>query len=62
MPMNLPRNKPPPKPARRVSPAERAWLNNINLQLAHEEIMQAKRELWLFERPKIIERDNEDGV
>ena len=50
------------KPARRVSPAERAWLNNINLQLAHEEIMQAKRELWLFERPKMIERDNEDGV
>ncbi|MCH5352116.1 MAG: DUF3991 domain-containing protein [Acutalibacter sp.] len=24
--------------------------------------MQAKRELWLFERPKMIERDNEDGV
>ena len=62
MPMNQPRNKPPPKLARRVSPAERAWLNNINLQLAHEEIMQAKRELWLFERPKMIERDNEDGV
>ena len=62
MPMNQPRNKPPPKPARHVSPAERAWLNNINLQLAHEEIMQAKRELWLFERPKMIERDNEDGV
>ena len=39
-----PQNRPPPKPARRVSPAEWAWLNRINRQLAYDEYMQAKGE------------------
>ena len=51
MAMNRPQCKPPPKPARRVSPAEWAWLDRINRQLAYDEYMQAKRELWLWERP-----------
>ena len=44
-------SKPPPRPARRVSPAEWAWLDRINRQLAYDEYMQAKREFWLWERP-----------
>lgn len=44
-------SKPPPKSARRVSPAEWAWLDRINRQLAYDEYMQAKREFWLAERP-----------
>lgn len=51
MPVKMPHSKPPPKPARRVSPAEWAWLDRINRQLAYDEYMQAKRELWLWERP-----------
>ena len=51
MPVNRPRGKPPPKPARRVSPAEWAWLDRINRQLTYDEYMQAKREFWLAERP-----------
>ena len=51
MPVKMPHSKPPPKPARRVSPAEWAWLDRINRQLAYDEYMQAKRELWLAERP-----------
>ena len=51
MSVNVLRNKPPPKPARHVSPAEWAWLDRINRQLAYDEYMQAKRELWLWERP-----------
>ena len=51
MSVNVPRCKPPPKSARRVSPAERAWLDRINRQLAYDEYMQAKREFWLAERP-----------
>ena len=51
MPVNVPHSKPPPKPARRVSPAEWAWLDCINRQFAYDEYMQAKRELWLWERP-----------
>ena len=47
----VPHSKPPPKSARRVSPAERAWLDRINRQLAYDEYMQAKREFWLAERP-----------
>ena len=46
-----PQSKPPPKPARRVSPAEWAWLDRINRQLAYDEYMQAKREYWLAARP-----------
>ena len=42
-----PQSKPPPRPARRVSPAEWAWLDRINRQLAYDEYMQAKREYWL---------------
>ena len=52
-----PQSKPPPKPARRVSPAEWAWLNRINRQLAHDEYMQAKREYWLAARPAKGESD-----
>ena len=52
MSVNVPRGKPPPRSARRVSPAERAWLDRINRQLAYDEYMQAKREFWLAERPK----------
>ena len=33
------------------APEERAWLDQINRQLAYDEYMQAKRELWLAERP-----------
>ena len=51
MSVNVPRGKPPPRPARRVSPAEWAWLDRINRQLAYDEYMQAKREFWLAERP-----------
>ena len=46
-----PQSKPPPRPARRVSPAEWAWLDRINRQLAYDEYMQARREYWLWERP-----------
>ena len=46
-----PQSKPPPRPARRVSPAEWAWLDRINRQLAYDEYMQAKREFWLAARP-----------
>jgi len=52
-----PQNRPPPKPARRVSPAEWAWLNRINRQLAYDEYMQAKREFWLAARPAKGESD-----
>ena len=51
MKVKVPQSKPPPKPIRRVSPAEWAWLYRINRQLAHDEYMQAKREFWLAERP-----------
>jgi len=51
MPVNRPRGKPPPKPTRYASPAEQAWLNRINRQLAYDEYMQIKREFWLMERP-----------
>lgn len=51
MAANRPLSKPPPKPVRRVSPAERAWLDRINRQLAHDEYMQSRREFWLAERP-----------
>ena len=57
MPVNVPRSKPPPKPARRVSPAEWAWLDRINRQLAYDEYMQAKREYWLAARPAKGESD-----
>ena len=46
-----PQSKPPPRPARRVSPAEWAWLDRINRQLAYDEYMQAKREFWLAAAP-----------
>ena len=46
MPVKVPQSKPPPKTARWVSPAERAWLDRINRQLAYDEYMQAKREFW----------------
>ena len=51
MTTKAPQSKPPPKPVRRVSPAEWAWLDRINRQLAYDEYMQAKREVWLAERP-----------
>ena len=53
MPVKEPqrRPKPPPKPARRISPAEWVWLDRIKRQLAYDEYMQAKREFWLAERP-----------
>jgi len=57
MSVNRPRGKPPPKPVRCISPAEWAWLNRINRQLAYDEYMQAKREFWLAERPP----RNKDG-
>ena len=60
MPMKIPRGKPPPKRTRWVSPAERAWLDQINRQLAYDEYMQAKRELWLAERPSSADRRKED--
>ncbi len=59
MPTKIPRGKPPPKRPRWVSPAERAWLNQINRQLAYDEYMQAKRELWLAERPSSADRRKE---
>jgi hypothetical protein len=52
-----PQSKPPPRPARRVSPAEWAWLDRINRQLAYDEYMQAKREYWLAARPARGESD-----
>ena len=48
MPVNVPHSKPPPKFARRVSPAEWAWLDRINRQLAYEEYMQAVYSLQRF--------------
>ena len=59
MPMKIPRGKPPPKRTRWVSPAEWAWLDEINRQLAYDEYMQAKRELWLAERPSSADRRKE---
>ena len=56
MPIKMSRGKPPPKSVRRVSPAERAWLDRINRQLAHDEYMQAKREFWLAARPSNTDR------
>ena len=52
MPIKVPRSKPPPKSPRYISPAEQVWLNRIKRQLAYDEYMQAKREIWLFQRPK----------
>ena len=52
MSARVPHSKPPPRSTRRVSPAERAWLDRINRQLTYDEYMQAKREFWLAERPK----------
>ena len=49
--MKVPHSKPPPKPSRYISPAEQAWLNCIKRQLVYDEYMQAKREIWLFQRP-----------
>ena len=49
--INRPKGSLPPKPARRVSPAEWAWLARINRQLAYDEYMQARREFWLAARP-----------
>lgn len=57
MPVKVPQSKPPPKTARWVSPAERAWLDRINRQLAYDEYMQAKREFWLAARPARGESD-----
>jgi len=51
MTARIPRSKPPPKPTRRISPAEWSWLDRFNRQLAYDEYMQAKREFWLVERP-----------
>ncbi len=51
IPTDPPRRKPPPKSKRRISPAQRAWLDRINGQLAHDEWMQKQREYWLWERP-----------
>ncbi len=51
MAARIPRSKPPPKPTRRISPTEWAWLDRINRQLAYDEYMQAKRVFWLAERP-----------
>ena len=58
MPTKIPRGQSPPK-RRWVSPAERAWLDEINRQLAYDEYMQAKRELWLAERPPSSDRRKE---
>ena len=55
--MNRPQSKPPPKPVRRISPAEWAWLDRINRQLAYDEYMEAKREFWLWERPPKAKSD-----
>ena len=43
MPVKVPQSKPPPKTARWVSPAERAWLDRINRQLAYDEYMQGTK-------------------
>ncbi len=43
------RGKAPPKPLRCISPEERAWLEELNRQLAYDEYMQAQRERWLWE-------------
>ena len=51
MPIKVLRSKPPPKSPRYISPAEQAWLNRIKRQLAYDEYMQAKREIWMFQRP-----------
>lgn len=51
IPQKPQRSKPSPKPKRRVSPAEQAWLDRVNGQLAHDESMQKLREFWLWERP-----------
>ncbi len=40
------------KPAPLIPPEELAWLREINRQLAYDEYMQARRERWLWERPK----------
>ncbi len=52
MPTKTPPSKPTPKSVRFVSPVEQAWLNRIKRQLAYDEYMQAKREIWLFQRLK----------
>ena len=59
MPTKIPRGKPPPK-RRWVPPEEQAWLDQIIRQLAYDEYMQAKRELWLAERPSSADRRKED--
>ncbi len=46
-----PKGRLPSNPTRRISPAEWAWLDRINRQLAHDEYMQARREFWLAARP-----------
>lgn len=38
-------------PVRHISPEERAWLEELDRQLAYDEYMQAQRERWLWERP-----------
>ena len=58
MPTKIPRGKPPPK-RRWVPPEEQAWLDQIIRQLAYDEYMQAKRELWLWERPASADRRKE---
>ena len=40
-----------PNPLRCISPEERAWLEELDRQLAYDEYMQAQRERWLWERP-----------
>ena len=60
MPLKTPQSKPPPKGTRWVSPAEWAWLDQIIRQLAYDEYMQAKRELWLAERPPSADRRKGD--
>lgn len=62
MPTKMSRGKPPPIPTRRVSPAERAWLDHINRQLAHDEYMQGRREFWLAERPHNADRKKEENA
>lgn len=51
IPTDPPRRKPPPKTKRWISPAEWAWLDRVNGQLAYDEYMQWQREFWLGERP-----------
>ena len=60
MPTKIPQGKPPPKRTRWVSPEERAWLDQIIRQLSYDEYMQAKRELWLAERPPSADRRKEE--